>query len=431
MRNNKVMILCLGLFIGIANPVFTADDNHSTKVKAIEKVQVMNAFWGTDPRVQGFISPEFPKYQCFLLKVKFSAKVSSSDQIGDFLTKAGAIFHLVAQGKPAISAQVFEARYYKMDGRYTLGFALTISQEDFAKIQANVPYLLTAIKSNHHAQWVIQKKIRLTKPAVVEDSFTVERKRITFSADIDHQKYCLEAMLYKPAGNEKYPLIIMNHGRFGPHPSRDPNEINEYENLNQELASQGFIVMMLVRRGYGNSEGPDSELQSTAVESGLEAAKDIKSAVEFMHGQEDVLQDKVVIMGHSQGGWAALASSTVKMEGVIGVVNLCGGTNYGEMGSGDVTAAVQRHWIAACGEFGKTNLVPSLWIYSKNDRNHPPREVKKMFAAFQASGGKGELIIKAPFGDNGHMIVDDPDLLMDDLLRFFHSIGFQGSPKTH
>jgi pimeloyl-ACP methyl ester carboxylesterase len=93
-------------------------------------------------------------------------------------------------------------------------------------------------------------------------------------------------------------------------------------------------------------------------------------------------------MGHSQGGWAALAAAGVKMEGVLGAVNLSGGTNYRRMGIGLITPEVQKHWIQASGVLGKSALVPVLWLYAENDRNHPPNYVKQMFAAFQQAGAK-------------------------------------------
>jgi len=193
--------------------------------------------------------------------------------------------------------------------------------------------------------------------------------------------------------------------------------------LNRALASRGYIVMMLVRRGYGNSQGPDSELKDTAVECGLEAAKDIQCAVTYLRHQRYVSKDKGVIMGHSQGGWAALASSTVKMDGVRGVVNLAGGTNYRLMGNGEVTPTVQTNYVAACHEFGKSAVVPTLWIYVENDWNNPPVVARQMFEAFQSSGGKAKLVIKPPYGSNGHFFVNDPDLFMADLLEFFANIG--------
>jgi pimeloyl-ACP methyl ester carboxylesterase len=208
------------------------------------------------------------------------------------------------------------------------------------------------------------------------------------------------------------------------HPAINTNEFTDYAVLNRALASRGYTVMMLVRRGYGNSQGPDSELQDTAVESGLEAAKDIQCAVTYMRHQPYVSKDKGLVMGQSQGGWAALASSTVRMEGVRGVVNLAGGTNYRKMGeNGKVTPEVQSHWIAACRELGKSAVIPTLWIYAENDWNHSPVYVRQMFEAFKSSAAKAKLVIKPPYGNNGHFFANDPQLFITDLLEFFANIG--------
>jgi dienelactone hydrolase len=252
----------------------------------------------------------------------------------------------------------------------------------------------------------------------------VKVEDLMFPASIEGKEYQLEARIYRPDDSAKHPFIVMNHGRYGLHPTVNTNEVNDYAVLNRALASRGYSVMMLVRRGYGNSQGPDSELKDTAIESGLEAAKDIQCAVAYLRQQRYVNKDRGLIMGQSQGGWAALASSTVRMEGVRGVVNLAGGTNYRQMaGNGEVTPAVQTHWIAACRELGKSAAVPTLWIYAENDWNHSPAYVRQMCEAFQSSGGKVKLVIKPPYGNNGHFFASEPDLFMADLLEFFANIG--------
>jgi dienelactone hydrolase len=262
------------------------------------------------------------------------------------------------------------------------------------------------------------------KPTHSQESSAVKVEHLIFPASIEGKEYQLEARIYRPDDSATHPFIVMNHGRAGMHPTLNTNEFKGYADLNRALASRGYTVMMLVRRGYGNSQGPDSELQDTAVECGLEAAKDIQCAVAYLRHQPHVSKDKGLIMGHSQGGWAALAASTVRMEGVRGVVNLAGGTNYRQMGGdGEVTPTVQTNYVAACGEFGKSAVVPMLWIYVENDWNNPPVVARQMCEAFQGSGGKVKLVIKPPYGNNGHFFVSDPDLFMADLLEFFANIG--------
>jgi len=247
--------------------------------------------------------------------------------------------------------------------------------------------------------------------------------RLTFPAKIDGATYTLEAMVYRPDDGKAHPLIVMNHGRNGMHPPAYPNESMSYGELNGAFADRGYVSMMLVRRGYGRSQGPDAELKETAVESGYEAAKDIRAAVDYMREQTYVLRDKVAVVGHSQGGWAAITAASVKMEGVMGAVNLCGGTNYAAMGDGRVTEEVRSHWIRACGEFGRSAVIPMLWIYAENEQILTPESMRSMYQAYQAAGGRAKLVIKPPYGTNGHLIIAQPELFMGDIMDFFAEIG--------
>ena len=246
---------------------------------------------------------------------------------------------------------------------------------------------------------------------------------LTFPAKIDGATYTLEATIYRPDDGKAHPLIVMNHGRDGKYPPVNEHESMGYGELNGAFAGRGYVSMMLVRRGYGLSQGPDAELKATAVASGLEAAKDIRAAVDYMREQSYVLRDKVAIVGHSQGGWAAIASASVEMEGVVGAVNLCGGTNYAAMGDGRVTGEVRSHWIRTCGEFGRSAVIPMLWIYAENERILTPESMRNMHQAYQAAGGRARLVIKPPYGTNGHLIVAQPELFIGDIMEFFAEIG--------
>jgi dienelactone hydrolase len=253
----------------------------------------------------------------------------------------------------------------------------------------------------------------------------VTTENFTFTATIDNKEYLLEGKLYNPQnGKKQHPVIVITHGRNGPNPSRIPNQVEGYKALNTTLAEKGYLVMMLVRRGYGNSQGPDSEFLDTASESGLAGAQDVKSAVDYLRKRPDVIKDKVVVIGQSQGGWVALASSTVKIDGVIGTINISGATNFRQgMNKGIRSSSVEGALEESSRSFGKNAKVPVLWIYSEND-NHLPDSVKAWFSAFESAGGKGTLAIKPPYKNNGHMIVNEPALYIDDIYRFFDGIKF-------
>jgi dienelactone hydrolase len=253
----------------------------------------------------------------------------------------------------------------------------------------------------------------------------VETERIRFLCSIDGKDYHLEAMLYFPVdGKNRHPLIIMTHGRNGPNPAIDNREVFRYRPLNEALASRGFLVMMVVRRGYGDSDGPDSEYRESPEESGLAGAKDMKAAVDYMSTKSYVQKDRIVIIGQSQGGWIALAASTLRIEGVLGAVNISGAINFrGASGNSIRSATVEDQLNNSAMIYGKLSKAPTLWIYAEND-NHLPGTIKRWFDSFIKAGGKGELVIKPPYKDRGHAIVNEPDLYIDDILNFFKEIGF-------
>lgn len=242
---------------------------------------------------------------------------------------------------------------------------------------------------------------------------------------IQGKTYKLEAMLYKPKGIEAatFPLIISTHGRYGPSPPRMPNEIFGLSAMARELAANGFMVLHLVRRGYGNSEGPDSELMTTAEASGLAGAQDIAAAVTLMRQRPDVQPNRIAIIGQSQGGWMALASSTLPMNGVMGIVNFSGATNFAEAKNYSIhTYAVENQMKEAATSYGKLSRIPVLWLYASND-NHSASTIKDWFRSFQTSGGKGRLVFTEAFHPRGHAVVSSPSYYIDTLLGFFSEIG--------
>lgn len=256
--------------------------------------------------------------------------------------------------------------------------------------------------------------------------YPVKTERINFTASIDGQDYRLEAMLYQPQdGKKRHPLVVITHGRNGPNPPVNPRQLESYRQLNSVLAEHGYEVVMLVRRGYGNSQGPDSEFLYTAEESGLAGAKDVKAAVNFMLTQADVDVDHIVIMGQSQGGWVALAASTIPMKGVLGAVNISGAVNFKQgLGLGIRSRAVEEFLRDSARAYGQNAKVPTLWIYAAND-NHLPDAVNAWFETYIKSGGRGRIAIKPPYKSKGHAIVNEPALYVDDIFSFFDEIGFK------
>lgn len=263
----------------------------------------------------------------------------------------------------------------------------------------------------------------VSHPAFADYPVEVQVQETRIQVEIGQKPYELEAKLFLPQdGKAQHPLAVMTHGRNGPTPNRNPREIHGYSAFNRALAAQGILVMHLVRRGYGNSDGPDGEYLSSAEESGLEGAKDVRAAVAYMRKQSGVIPDRIVVIGQSQGGWVALASSTLEMEGVLGTVNISGATNFTRaQGYSIRSREVEDQLKNAAAFYGKDARRPVMWIYAAND-NHPEASVREWFEAFQQAGGKGKLFITEPYQKNGHAVIGTPSYFMGELMAYLTEI---------
>lgn len=263
-------------------------------------------------------------------------------------------------------------------------------------------------------------------------SLALSEQLMSIPAQIAGKTYRLEAKLYTPQdGKDRHPLLIMTHGRNGPAPAIDTNQVNGYTNFNRALARSGYAVLFVVRRGYGNSDGPDSEYLATPEASGLAGAQDLKASVEYMRTQAYVDPAKVVIAGHSQGGWMALASSALDIPGVLGAVNFSGATNFSDAASctgGINSSCVEGAMKRAAGVFGASNKRPVLWLYAAND-NHSVATVTDWFNTFKTAGGQGSTFFTAAYypanGGNGHGVNSVPSYYLSELLAFLGGIGFK------
>ena len=165
----------------------------------------------------------------------------------------------------------------------------------------------------------------------------------------------------------------------------------------------GFAVIIPMRRSYGNSEGDWAEGFGSCshpmyLKAGLEGAKDLIAAVEYMKKLPYLDAGKVVLLGLSTGGFASLAAASIGFHGLLGVINFSG-----VRGTPKPDFICQEHLlIDAIGKYGSTSRVPTLWYYSENDHYIPERVARKMFDAYTQAGGRGSILLcKQPLEKKG------------------------------
>jgi dipeptidyl aminopeptidase/acylaminoacyl peptidase len=257
----------------------------------------------------------------------------------------------------------------------------------------------------------------------------VLRIPMTLPQPIGVQRLTLEATLYLPAGPGPFPLVVLSHGT-----PRDPRQRGgerlRYDAQSWEFVSLGFAVVIPMRRGYGHSEGPYAEdevscANSRFYQAGLESARDLRAAVEYVSSLPGIDPRRLVLAGHSSGGFASLVLASQGLPGVRGVINFGGGR-----GSKPHLNCSPDRLIEACARVGQTSRVPTLWVYSQNDSYFPPPLARQMCEAYRRAGGLAEFVLLPPFYDEGHYLFTDVRGLNrwgPVVNRFLNDLGFPGT----
>jgi dienelactone hydrolase len=191
----------------------------------------------------------------------------------------------------------------------------------------------------------------------------------------------------------------------------------------------GFAVVIPMRRGYSHSEGSYAEEegnceQAKYYEAGMASARDLLAAVRFMKAQPFIQGHRVVLAGHSSGGFASLALASQGFPGLAGVINFSGGRGARADKVCDPPALIE-----AFARFGRTCRVPTLWIYSENDTYFPAPLVRQLYRAFVGTGGQAQLVMVRPFRDEGHFVFPDVrglDLWPSTVKAFLDQLGIYG-----
>ena len=83
----------------------------------------------------------------------------------------------------------------------------------------------------------------------------VTKEMVTLSATIDGDRYDLEAQILTPPGAGPFPLAVVTHGSPRRASSRRKMTTHQYVPRAMEFARRGYVAAIVMRRGYGRSEG--------------------------------------------------------------------------------------------------------------------------------------------------------------------------------
>jgi dienelactone hydrolase len=218
------------------------------------------------------------------------------------------------------------------------------------------------------------------------------------------------AILFRPPGDGPFPLAIIAHATSQNVLRRAQMPQPEYRALASSMVARGFAVLVPERPGHGATAGRYLEDQGGCDEAdyakaGRATADSIAAALDFMRGQSFVRQDGSVVVGHSAGGWGALALAERNPPGVSVIIAFAPGRG-GRANDLPNQVCAPHTLISAAAGFGKSARVPVTWLVAANDSYFSPELSRRIADAFRAGGGKVDFRVLAAYGSEGHWLAE-------------------------
>jgi dienelactone hydrolase len=245
----------------------------------------------------------------------------------------------------------------------------------------------------------------------VEDGLVEEHTFLTVPTD--RGSYRLEALVVRPAAaNRRLPIALITHGKNAAPAENQGIRADMMRPQARDFAARGWLAVVVIRRGYGQSDGLPGLSRGSAYMSCENAdlargfdveAEDLDGALKALAARPDADPSRVIAIGQSLGGGTVLAFAARQPSGLLGVVNVSGGVSRT---SSDSTCD-QADLVAAMASFGSRTRVPTLWLYAENDSLFPPELVTRMRDAYTHAGGRAKLRMFPPVLGDGHSMFTD------------------------
>ncbi|MBN8488864.1 MAG: alpha/beta hydrolase [Burkholderiales bacterium] len=223
-------------------------------------------------------------------------------------------------------------------------------------------------------------------PALREEIVPV-RKTSTFGVE-------LQTTYFRPAGDGPFPWVVINHGKASGDPRFQARA--RYLLVARELVQRGWAVVVPMRQGFGKSGGVYLDAGCNVHSNGLAQADDVREVIAAYARRPELDPQRVMVWGQSHGGWTTLATGSLGLSGVRGLVSFAGGLKQSSClnWEGELAAAV--------GRYGAATAVPALFFYGDNDSFWPEPLWRDMVQRYNAAGGKARVVAYGSFGKDAH-----------------------------
>ena len=261
---------------------------------------------------------------------------------------------------------------------------------------------------------------------IIEVPVSVSNSNFTNNPKFEQK---ITVTIWRDDAIKKAPYLLFSHGRAGTDQERGKFGRSSEKRNSEYFVSKGFTVILPTRIGYGVSGGPDADYSGACGNKNyLEARKvtidQSKQVLNHVFDFSYIDRTKGIVVGQSVGGFTTIGLSAENIPGLKGAINFAGGDG------GDPIKSAEK----PCGDYlikdtfakyGASNKVPTLWLYSVNDKFWGEQLPKDWFAAFQKAGGKGQFISLPAYKEDGHSIFrGDLNAWKNDFEKFIKEVGF-------
>jgi dienelactone hydrolase len=218
------------------------------------------------------------------------------------------------------------------------------------------------------------------------------------------------AVLFRPPGDGPFRLALIAHASTQNVLRRAQMPQPEYRVLASFLVARGFAVLVPERLGHGATGGNYLEEQGGCDEpdyigSGRATAQQIALALDFLRRQPFIRRAGAVVVGHSAGGWGALALAGEDPKAVAAIIAFAPGRG-GHANDFPNQICAPHTLIAAAAAFGQGARVPVTWLVAANDTYFSPELSRQLADAFRGGGGKAVFSALAASGIEGHWMAE-------------------------
>ena len=217
------------------------------------------------------------------------------------------------------------------------------------------------------------------------------------------------AAFFLPPGQGPFPLAVVAHGSEQDPGARAAAPQPSFPVLTAWLTAHGYAVLIAERPGHGKTGGPYLEDQGSCaapdyVAAGNATADSIAAALAYAPNLPNVRAGSAILVGNSAGAWGDLALAARNPPGVKAVVVFAAGRG-GHNGDRPLSNCAPDRLVSAAAVFGKSERLPTLWLYASNDTYFPPDLAQQLGDAFRGAGGNIEFHELPPVGTEGHGLI--------------------------